>query len=199
MKRLRTVLNSWEKAKTSCFLALRSWQLYLGVSKLLRRNLQSLSGGEQQRVAIASALAAGAKILLLDEPTSALDISATADILATLKSLASEQQLTVLLAEHRIEKLLESADSLTVIHGDGTATQGELWAAISSCFSKTSRMTPTVVELSNRCGWSPTAITVAEAQRVGRLTLRLFRQDALPNWISNAGSSAREELERFCC
>ena len=136
----------------------------MGIEAILKRNLNSLSGGQQQRVAIASALAAGAKTLLLDEPTSALDISATVDLVETLKDLTQSQNLTVLLAEHRIEKLLEIADTLTVVHGDGTATQGPLRGENLDLLFKNHRMVPAVVELSSYMGWSPTAISLEDAK-----------------------------------
>ena len=136
----------------------------LGLSDLLGRRLTTLSGGQQQRVAIASALAAGATTLLLDEPTSALDISATIDIVETLKSLTKSKKLTVLLAEHRIEKLLEIADTLTVVHGDGTATQGPLRGDNLDLLFNNHRMVPTVVEVSAFAGWQPTSISVQDAR-----------------------------------
>ncbi|MEO0023959.1 MAG: hypothetical protein RL196_400 [Actinomycetota bacterium] len=136
----------------------------MGIEKLLKQRLTSLSGGQQQRVAIASAIAAGAKTLLLDEPTSALDIAATLDIVATLESLTKTHNISVLLAEHRIEKLLEIADTLTVVHGDGTATQGPLQGENLDLLFNNHRMVPTVVELSHFCGWQPTAISVSDAR-----------------------------------
>jgi energy-coupling factor transport system ATP-binding protein len=136
----------------------------LKIDSLLKRNLNTLSGGQQQRVAIAAALAAGAQTLLLDEPTSALDISSTIDIVETLKDLTKTQNLTVLLAEHRIEKLLEIADTLTVVHGDATATQGPLRGENLDLLFSNHRMVPTVVELSTYFGCNPTAVTLEDAK-----------------------------------
>ena len=136
----------------------------LGIEHLLKRNLNTLSGGQQQRVAIAAALAAGGQTLLLDEPTSALDMSATIDIVEILVELTRQQNITVLLAEHRIEKLLEIADTLTVVHGDGTATQGPLRGENLDLLFKNHRMVPAVVEMSNYFGWRPTAISLADAK-----------------------------------
>ena len=82
----------------------------LGLSELLDKPLSWLSGGQQQRVAIAAALAAGQKILLLDEPTSALDPEAAAEIIGVLKSLAHDHGITVILVEHRIERVIELED-----------------------------------------------------------------------------------------
>ena len=152
--------------KTQDFMYSRVTELagLLGLGDLLARRLTTLSGGQQQRVAIASALAAGATTLLLDEPTSALDISATIDIVETLKSLTKSQRLTVLLAEHRIEKLLEIADTLTVVHGDGTATQGPLRGDNLDLLFNNHRMVPTVVEVSAFAGWQPTSISIQDAR-----------------------------------
>jgi energy-coupling factor transport system ATP-binding protein len=81
-----------------------------GFHDLLTRPLVELSGGQQQHVAIASAIAARQKLLLLDEPTSALDSEAAASIAGTLKRLAQVEGITILVAEHRLERLLPFAD-----------------------------------------------------------------------------------------
>ncbi len=96
----------------------------LNLEDLLAKPLGHLSGGQQQRVAIGSALAAGQKILLLDEPTSALDLESTNATIALLRDLATNHGVTVLLAEHRFESILDSVDSIVVINGDGTASKG---------------------------------------------------------------------------
>lgn len=93
------------------------------ISELLQRPLTELSGGQQQRVAIASALAANQKILLLDEPTSALDDLAAANLIHELKALAHSHGLAIVIAEHRLERLLEHVDSVLSLAGDGTVRQ----------------------------------------------------------------------------
>jgi energy-coupling factor transport system ATP-binding protein len=96
----------------------------LEIEDLIDRPLGWLSGGQQQRVAIASALAAGQKILLLDEPTSALDPAAAAEIVGVLKSLAHDHGITVILVEHRIERVIELVDSVVIVANDGLVTKG---------------------------------------------------------------------------
>jgi energy-coupling factor transport system ATP-binding protein len=86
-----------------------------GVGHLLHRFVPSLSGGERQRLAIASAMAPGPKVLLLDEPTSQLDPGASGDILGLVGKLHREQGLTVVMAEHRLERCLGMADRLLVV------------------------------------------------------------------------------------
>jgi energy-coupling factor transporter ATP-binding protein EcfA2 len=87
---------------------------------MLHLPLVELSGGQQQRVAIASALAARQKVLLLDEPTSALDNASAAALLDLLTDLARNHGITVMLAEHRIDRLLQRVDRVIRVNGDGS-------------------------------------------------------------------------------
>ena len=78
----------------------------LELSQLRSRKLETLSGGERQRVAIAAALALRPQILVLDEPTSQLDPHASEEVLQILARLNSQLGLTVVLAEHRLERVI---------------------------------------------------------------------------------------------
>jgi energy-coupling factor transport system ATP-binding protein len=91
----------------------------VGVVDLLQRPLEQLSGGQQQRVAIGSALASGQKILLLDEPTSALDDKGAKEVLQVLKRLTLEKRVSVIITEHRVERLAELIDRVFELRGDG--------------------------------------------------------------------------------
>ena len=84
----------------------------MGIAALRARPLADLSGGQQQRVAIAAVLAAQPRVLVLDEPTSALDPTSAQDVLSALTTLVHEVGLTVVLAEHRLERVLHQADTL---------------------------------------------------------------------------------------
>ncbi|QIK71411.1 ATP-binding cassette domain-containing protein [Propioniciclava coleopterorum] len=84
----------------------------MGIAALRGRPLADLSGGQQQRVAIAAVLAAQPRVLVLDEPTSALDPTSAQDVLGALTTLVHEVGLTVVLAEHRLERVLHQADTL---------------------------------------------------------------------------------------
>ncbi len=97
----------------------------LGIAELRRRALTDLSGGQQQRVAIASVMAAHPRVLVLDEPTSALDPTAAQDVLSALTTLVHDVGLTVLLAEHRLERVMHAADSMIWVAGDGTTLHGD--------------------------------------------------------------------------
>ena len=90
----------------------------VGVTHLLTAPLENLSGGEQQRVAIGAAIAAGQKVLLLDEPTSALDGVSSLAILELLRRLTRDEGFTVLLSEHRIERVRPFADRVLELEPD---------------------------------------------------------------------------------
>lgn len=133
-----------------------------GLTELLHQSVESLSGGQQQRVAIAAALACGQKILLLDEPTSALDVQASDELLNVLKRLCHEHGITVLLAEHRIERAIALVDSVTVVHGDGSATKANVAQGLDPIL-RDYRMVPPVIELGQRLGWAPLPLSIERA------------------------------------
>ncbi len=91
----------------------------LGIAELRHRSLRTLSGGQQQRVAIGAALTAHPRVLVLDEPTSALDPASAEDVLAAITRLVHDLGITVVLAEHRLERVLPYADTVIYLAGDG--------------------------------------------------------------------------------
>src|SRR5271155_1854410 len=92
----------------------------LGLHELRARSVQSLSGGQQQRVAIGAVLAASPRVLALDEPTSALDPAAAEEVLASLARLVHDLGLTVVVAEHRLERVIPFADTMVLVPGRGS-------------------------------------------------------------------------------
>jgi ABC-type polar amino acid transport system ATPase subunit len=84
-----------------------------------------LSGGEQQRVAIARCLAMRPKILLMDEPTAALDIDNAAEVVATIRALR-EQGMTLLLATHQIAVYADLADEVSCLENGRIVERGKL-------------------------------------------------------------------------
>jgi len=133
----------------------------LNLDHLLDSNLDSLSGGEQQRVAIGAAIAGGQQILVLDEPTSALDTASAVSLVGLLRKLTA-QGITVIMAEHRIERLLGVVDSLTVVHGDATASKVRATNGFDQLL-RNNRMVPPVVELGQKLGWEPLPLSVSQA------------------------------------
>ena len=132
----------------------------LGIADLRRRALRTLSGGQQQRVAIGAALTAHPRVLVLDEPTSALDPTSAEDVLAAITRLVHDLGITVVLAEHRLERVLPYADNVIWLPGDGTATVG-----VPAEVMRTASVRPPVVELGQLAGWDPLPLSVRDARR----------------------------------
>ncbi|RSM77367.1 cobalt ABC transporter ATP-binding protein, partial [Streptomyces sp. WAC 01325] len=87
----------------------------LGLADLRDRSIATLSGGQQQRVAIGSVLTPHPSVLVLDEPTSALDPAAAEEVLAVLQRLVHDLGTTVLMAEHRLERVVQYADQIALL------------------------------------------------------------------------------------
>lgn len=85
------------------------------ISHLLDKAPFELSGGEQQRVAIASILALEPKILVLDEPTALLDPYMAKKIINLLKKIQTEKKITIIISEHRLDLVLQHADQLLLM------------------------------------------------------------------------------------
>ena len=144
----------------------------LGIAELRGRSLRSLSGGQQQRVAIGSVLTAHPKVLVLDEPTSALDPTAAEEVLAAVTRLVHDLGTTVIVAEHRMERVLQYADRMLLVDG-GRVVSGPPAQVIAN-----SPVAPPVVELGLLAGWMPLPLSVRDARRVAA-PLREELQDAL--------------------
>lgn len=135
----------------------------LGIADLRGRDLRTLSGGQQQRVALGSVLTMHPRVLVLDEPTSALDPTAAEDVLATVTRLVQDLGLSVLLAEHRLERVVPFADRICLLSGDGRVLVGAPADVLA-----VSPVVPPIVELGRVAGWSPLPLAVRDARRRAR-------------------------------
>ena len=132
----------------------------LSIAHLRSRRLSTLSGGELQRVAIAAVLTMQPKVLLLDEPTSQLDPQAAADVLNFVAQLRSELGLTVVIAEHRLDRLAAYADRIMLVPGDGTVRAGGVRETLEALPGG-----PAVAAIGRALGWAPLPLSVGEARR----------------------------------
>lgn len=131
----------------------------LGIADLRDAPLRDLSGGQQQRVAIGAVLTCHPRVVVLDEPTSALDPTGAEDVLAAITRLVHDLATTVIIAEHRIERVLHHADS--VLHVvDGRVEHGS-----PASVMRTATVAPPVVELGRVAGWHPLPLSVRDARR----------------------------------
>lgn len=133
----------------------------LGLTDLRSRPIATLSGGQQQRVAIGSVLTPHPDVLVLDEPTSALDPAAAEEVLAVLQRLVHDLGTTVLMAEHRLERVIQYADQVVLLPAPG---EPPLLGAPAEVMA-VSPVYPPVVDLGRLAGWSPLPLTIRDARR----------------------------------
>ena len=131
----------------------------LGVHHLRHRDVSTLSGGERQRVAIAAALAPGPRLLVLDEPTSQLDPLAALDVLHAVERLNADLGMTVVLAEHRLERVLPFAERI-VSMSVGGFQEGPTRAMLATLDD-----VPSLIAWARHAGWEPIPLTVRDARR----------------------------------
>ena len=97
----------------------------VGLANLKTRRPGEVSGGERQRVALARVLVRTTKVLLLDEPFAALDPGLRKDMLALVKDLTREKQLSTLLVSHQPEEIRAAADGVIFV------ADGRVWPAMA--------------------------------------------------------------------
>jgi len=131
----------------------------LGIAHLRDRSPSSLSGGEQQRAAIAGALAAAPAALVLDEPTSQIDPQGADDVLAALTRLNADLGTTVLLAEHRLERAAPLAHRIVALDAGRVQAVGTPATVLADHPGA-----PSVTRLGRLLGWDPLPLTVREAR-----------------------------------
>ena len=144
----------------------------LDLAPLRDRQLDTLSGGEKQKVAIAAALALRPQILALDEPTSQLDPQSAEDVLQALVRLNHDMGLNIVLAEHRLERVLPYVDRLIYL----SDPDHHVLSAPPREVLKQVELTPPLVELGKGLGWDPLPLTVKEGRRFASRARRR-RQD----------------------
>lgn len=131
----------------------------LGIASLRSRRLDTLSGGERQRAAIAGALVAMPSHLVLDEVTSQLDPQSAEEVIGAILRLRDELGIAVILAEHRLERVLQYGDRLALM------TSGKIEAGDPASVLGSHDLGPPTVRLGRALGWDPLPLTLREARR----------------------------------
>ncbi len=168
----------------------------LSISDLRHRQIHELSGGEKQKVAIASVLALHPDILVLDEPTSELDPKGAEEVLSIAERLNDELGITVILIEHRLDRVIQYADRLIVLDQGRIIADGNTRDILSNSYQEISEIgvgVPPIIklahELRNRgISVDETPLTVKE----GRTILNGVFQKAcgqLPHQCDKKGDS----------
>lgn len=100
---------------------------FVGMSGYEKVNLDNLSGGQKQKIAIASVIATEPRILLLDEPTANLDPDSRKQIFDLILRLSRERGITILIVEHNIDEIMDSVDRMIAMDAQGhIVLQGDL-------------------------------------------------------------------------
>lgn len=133
----------------------------LDIAALRDRSPSTLSGGEQQRCAIAGALAAAPRALVLDEPTSQLDPQGAEDVLGAIARLNADLGTTIVLAEHRLDRSAPIAEQAALVASGRIVASGAPGATLADYPGA-----PVVARLGRLLGWDPPPITVRDARRL---------------------------------
>lgn len=158
----------------------------LGVSSLRDRSLETLSGGERQLVAIASAMAMRPRLLVLDEPTSQLDNQGSALVFSAIERINNQLGTAILLIEHRLDAALSPADRIITLDATGSVTLDGPPGRVASLLPEP----PSLIRAATHFGWTPTPLSVREArQAVSR------SQPVVPHPGSSQRQSGVESLK----
>jgi energy-coupling factor transporter ATP-binding protein EcfA2 len=132
----------------------------LSIAHLRHRRVETLSGGERQRVAIGSVLTLQPSVLVLDEPTSQLDPQAAEEVLTTLQKLNEDLGLTIIISEHRLERVAQYADRVCYLPARGQPPiVGDPRQVLAQA-----ELAPPLVQLGRKLGWQPMPLTIKEGR-----------------------------------
>ena len=152
------------ESATAVARAVEEVALTLGIAHLLERRVETLSGGELQRVALAAALAGNPSLLVLDEPTSQLDPVAGDELVWLLRRLNEEWGVAVLLAEHRLERCLPAADRVIAMEDGAIVRDSAPAAFLDWAAAERPALATPAARLFARAGLKPLPVTVREAR-----------------------------------
>ncbi|HEY1689049.1 MAG TPA: ATP-binding cassette domain-containing protein [Solirubrobacteraceae bacterium] len=165
--------------------------LVLGIDALLERSTTELSGGEQQRVALAAALCGKPRLVLLDEPTSQLDPVAGDELIGLLRRINQEWDTTILLAEHRLERCLHIADRVIAMRDGRIAHDGDPQSFLSFAAEHEQALQTPGARMFALAGIAPPPVGVRQARATLRARGLLPAGDTSPSERSSEKSSNR--------
>jgi len=135
----------------------------VGMAHLAEREIATLSGGERQRVALAAAIVRTPRLLVLDEPTSQLDPDGAHAVLDAVAAVQATAGMAVILAEHRLERVVARATGGLFLPGDGSLMRGDVREILARAGAQSAVWVPPIVALGQSLGWHPLPLSVAEA------------------------------------
>lgn len=155
--------------------------LALAIPHLLSRATDTLSGGELQRVALAAALVTRPQLVLLDEPTSQLDPVAGDELIWLLRRLNEEWGVSIVLAEHRLERCLAAADRVVAMDTGEIAFDGVPSDFLAWAIEHDPALATPGARLFSLAGIEPLPTGVKEARDLLELTGRVIGGAVAPS------------------
>ncbi|HEY5053344.1 MAG TPA: ATP-binding cassette domain-containing protein [Solirubrobacterales bacterium] len=155
--------------------------LALAIPHLLDRTVDTLSGGELQRVALAAALVTRPRLVLLDEPTSQLDPVAGDELIWLLRRLNEEWGVSILLAEHRLERCLAAADRVIAMDAGTAPFDGSPSDFLAWAHDTDPALTTPAARLFSFAGIDPLPVGVREARRTLASSERIDARGGTPS------------------
>lgn len=137
---------------------------FLGILHLADRDVTSLSGGEKQKVAVASALVYMPKCIILDEPTSQLDPSAAEEVINLVKKINEELGITIIVIEHRVNRWFDAADSIALMNEGKLQTFKNKEEFYNNCSTEQSIFMPDYLKFLKKTNFKPMAKSFRDAR-----------------------------------
>jgi len=165
----------------------------VGIAHLRKRTIQELSGGEKQKVVIASILALHPDVLVLDEPTSELDPKAAEDVLTVVQRLNDDLGITVILVEHRLDRVIHLVDRMIVMNEGRIAADDKPKKVVSfNVASDTGVGLPPIIQLAKKLSGNgfhvdEVPLTIKEGRYLLRDVFRRTNGSVLPKTADHKG------------
>jgi energy-coupling factor transport system ATP-binding protein len=134
---------------------------HLNLDYLRKNKIHEISGGEKQKTAIASALVQQPEVLILDEPTSQLDPVAADELLSFITKLKQDMRLTVIISEHRLERLLPYTDAIAHL----TDEDRLIFGTPQEILQKMDQVPP-IIQIAKKLKIAPLPLTVNDFPKI---------------------------------
>jgi iron complex transport system ATP-binding protein len=121
----------WRSSEEDTEMVLETLQM-LNIEDLAMRDINELSGGQQQKVFIARALTQEPDVLLLDEPTSNLDIRHQLEVMDIIKNIVREKQISAIMAIHDLNLAARYTDRIIMMNGGTIFAAGEPFSVLTT-------------------------------------------------------------------
>jgi energy-coupling factor transport system ATP-binding protein len=181
---LELALELRGEGATAAARAIEEVTLALGIAGLIDRPVETLSGGELQRVALAGVLVLRPRLVLLDEPTSQLDPVAGEELIGLLRRLNEEWGMGIVLAEHRLDRCLAAADRVLVFSAGAITYDGSPQGFCEWITAADAALAPPGVRLFDLAGLRPPPVSAKDARAT------------LAGWSFDAGLAVIDARDR---